>query len=121
LHLSSGSPRTTTRGRPDAHPGRSARSAAAAVVLAAGLTLTACGGSSTSPAAPTILNTEKIERAIEHSALVQRNERAAVSCPSGVHQKQGIVFSCTALVGRTSTQFIVTELNGSGDVHYAAH
>jgi hypothetical protein len=32
----------------------------------------------------------------------------------------GFVFSCTAIVGHLSTQFVVTELDGSGDVHYVA-
>lgn len=112
---------TRSRRRPAAHPGRPARSAVAAVVLAAGLAATACGGSSSASASPTILNTKKVEQAIQQSALTQRGEHASVSCPSGVHQKKGIVFSCTALVGHTATQFIVNELNGSGDVHYAAH
>lgn len=66
-----------------------------------------------------ILNTEKVEQAIQHSALAQRGERAQVTCPASVHQAKGLVFTCTAVVGRTSTQFVVTELNPSGDVHYA--
>ncbi len=111
---------TRSRRRPAARSGRPGRSALAAVVLAAGLAVTACGGSTNLSAGPRILNTKKIERAIEQSALTQRGEHAVVSCPSGVHQKQGLVFSCTALVGHTSTPFTVTELDGSGNVHYAA-
>jgi Domain of unknown function (DUF4333) len=88
----------------------------AAAILMASLAVAACGSSSS----PTILNTEKVERAIERSALAQRGERAAVSCPSGVHQTKGLVFACTAVVGRATTRFVVTELNGSGDVHYVA-
>ena len=86
------------------------------VVVAAAVVIGA-GGPST---APTILNTEKVERAIEHSSLVQRGAHPRVSCPSGVHQKQGLVFSCTAVVKRTSTRFVVTELDGSGHVRYEA-
>ncbi len=93
------------------------RSMFAIAVLGASLGIGACG-SSGSAASPTILNTEKVELAIQHSALAQRGERAQVTCPSGVHQTKGLVFACTAVVGRTSTQFVVTELNGSGDVHY---
>jgi hypothetical protein len=92
------------------------RSLVAGVLVAASLAVTACGSSG----APTILNTEKVERAIEHSSLVQRGKHAQVSCPSGVHQKKALVFSCTAVVERASTQFVVTELDGSGHVHYAA-
>ena len=94
--------------------------------LVAASASTACGSShvtrATAPsaAAITILNTEKVERAIEHSSLAQRGKHAQVSCPSGVHQKKGLVFSCTAVVGRGSTRFVVTELDGSGHVHYEA-
>jgi hypothetical protein len=92
------------------------RSSVGGVLVAVSLVGTACGSSGTT----TILNTEKIERAIEHSSLVQRGAHARVSCPSGVHQKKGLVFSCTAVVGRGSTRFRVTELDGSGHVHYVA-
>ncbi len=94
------------------------RSIFAAAVLGASLGVSACGAATA--VSPTILNTEKVERAIEHSALTERRVRANVSCPSGVHQKQGLVFSCTAVVGRTTTQFVVTEINGTGNVDYVA-
>jgi hypothetical protein len=87
-----------------------------AILVGASLAVAACGSSGST----TILNTEKIERAIEHSSLAQRGKHAQVSCPSGVHQKKGLVFSCTAVVGRHDTRFVVTELDGSGHVHYAA-
>jgi hypothetical protein len=97
--------------------GRSRRCAlVAGVLVAASLAVTACG----SPGAPTILDTEKVERAIEQSSLAQRGMHARVSCPSGVHQKKGLVFSCTAVVKSGSTRFLVTELDGSGQVHYEA-
>lgn len=99
---------------------RLGRSLAAGVLVAASLGLGACGGSSPAKA-PTILNTEKIERSIEQSSLAQRGKHAQVSCPSGVHQKKGLVFTCTALVRRSSTRFVVTQLDGAGNVHYAAH
>jgi hypothetical protein len=82
----------------------------------AGLALTACGSSEP----PTILNTEKVERAIEQSSFSQRGADARVSCPSGVHQRKGLVFSCTAVVGRASTRFVVTEVDDAGNVHYEA-
>jgi hypothetical protein len=93
------------------------RSLGAGAFAAAALAVTACGGSSGSP---TIVNTEKVERAIEQSSLAQRGQHARVSCPSGVHQAKGLVFTCTAVVGRNSTRFVVTELDGSGRVHYEA-
>jgi hypothetical protein len=92
------------------------RSLVAGVVVAASLAVTGCGSSGS----PTILNTEKVERAIEHSSLAQRGKRAQVSCPSGVHQKKGLVFSCTAVVGRDSTRFAVSQLDASGHLHYEA-
>lgn len=86
----------------------------------AGVALPACGSSGTGEQAPTILNTERVERAIERSSLAQRDRRVQVSCPSGVHQKKGLTFSCTTLAERRNTRFAVTELNGSGRVHYEA-
>ena len=88
---------------------------AGALVVGA-LMVSGCGSSES----PTILNTEKVERAIEHSSLAQRGVRAQVSCPSGVHQKKGVGFSCTAVVNGDRTRFAVTQLDGAGQVHYEA-
>jgi hypothetical protein len=105
-------------------------------LLAASLTLAACGSASplltsnSASARPVhsaglvhhyrVLDTAKLQRAIEQGALAQRGLHAVVTCPSGVHQEKGRVFSCTALVGHVSTRFVVTELDGLGNVHYAA-
>jgi hypothetical protein len=96
---------------------RNPNRALAGILVAASIAAAGCGGS---PEAPTILDTEKVERAIEQSSLAQRGQRPRVSCPSGVRQEKGLTFSCTALVGRESTRFDVTELDGSGRVHYEA-
>jgi hypothetical protein len=104
-------------------PSRIRPAIVAGALAAASLAATACGSQSLTThrtARITILNTQKVDRAIERAALVQRGKRAHVSCPSGVHQQRGLTFSCTAVVGRTSTRFVVTELDGSGDVHYVA-
>ena len=93
------------------------RWSATAAIIAAGLAVTACGKSEEPP---TILNTEKVERAIEQSISEQRGKTARVSCPSGVHQKKGLEFACTAVVKRTSTKFVVTQLDGAGQVRYEA-
>jgi Domain of unknown function (DUF4333) len=90
----------------------------AGILVAASIAATGCGGSS--PGSPTILNTEKVERAIEQSSLAQRGQHARVTCPSGVHQKKSLVFTCTATVAGSDTQFSVTELDGSGHVRYEA-
>ena len=113
MHDPSAEPRT---GRRDDARRSSGRLLGLALVAGA-LALGACGKSE----APTIiLNTEKVERAIEKSSLVQRGKRPRVSCPSGVHQKKGLVFACTAVVGRASTRFVVRQTNGTGNVHYEA-
>ena len=83
-------------------------------LVAASLVATGCGKSED----PTILNTEKVERAIERSSLDQRKANARVSCPSGVHQKKGLAFSCTAVVKRATTRFVVTQLDDAGHVRY---
>jgi hypothetical protein len=92
------------------------RSLVAGSLVAASLAFGACGSSSK----VTVLNTEKVERAIERSTLTQRDKKVVVSCPSGVHQKKGLAFTCLA-VGKTGrTSFAVTQTDGAGQVHYRA-
>ena len=86
------------------------------LLVAAGLGLGACG----SAESPRVLNTEKIERAIEQSSFAQRGIHADVSCPSGVHQRKGLTFSCAAVVKHGTARFVVTQLDGSGHVRYEA-
>ena len=76
--------------------------------------IAACGSASR----PVILDTERVERAIEQSILTKRHLRAQVSCPSGVEQRKGVVFRCTARLARGVTPFVVTEDDGQGHVHY---
>jgi hypothetical protein len=94
------------------------RATAAAILVAASIAGAGCGGNSAG--SPTILNTEKVERAIEHSTFAQRGQEAHASCPSGVHQTKGLVFTCTATTAKGSTPFTVTELDASGHVRYEA-
>ena len=96
---------------------RLGRATVAGALVAAGLTIAACGASSTPV---TVLNTEKVERSIEGSIKLQRDKTAQVSCPSGVHQKKGLVFTCTAKFKGDSTPFVVTQQDGAGRVHYIA-
>ena len=93
-----------------------ARSSATGILVAVSLVLSACGSSGSA----TILNTEKIEGAIEQSSLTQRGAHVQVSCPSGIRQRKGLVFTCVAVLGHSSTRFVVTELDGSGHVRYEA-
>jgi hypothetical protein len=90
------------------------------IVALAVVSLAAAGCGRSDDGSPTILNTEKVERAIEQSVALQRGKTAHVSCPSGVHQKKGLVFRCAAVVKRDSTQFVVTQQDGAGRVHYEA-
>ncbi|MGI8801795.1 MAG: DUF4333 domain-containing protein [Solirubrobacteraceae bacterium] len=87
----------------------------AGTLAASTVLLAACGSSP-----PTILNTEKIERAIEQSSLTQRHKRVNVTCPAGVHQTKGLVFACTAVFRGGTTRFVVTEVDGAGNIHYVA-
>lgn len=105
---------------PSARRGRrlAGRSLAAGLLIAASFSVAACSKDGAKTA--TILNTEKVERAIEASVAAQRDKNARVSCPSGVHQKKGLTFSCTATVKRVDTQFVVTQQDGAGRVRYAA-
>lgn len=96
---------------------RHARLLAAGSLAAASVAASACGSSEP----PTILDTEKVERAIERSTLAQRKLRVHVTCPSGVHQKKGLVFDCTAIGPRDSrTRFVVTQEDDAGQVRYEA-
>ena len=94
----------------------STRAAFACVAVAAGLAASACG----TVESPPVLNTEKVERAIERSSLAQRGVHAQASCPSGVHQRKGLTFSCVAVGKGAGTRFVVTQLDGSGQVQYEA-
>ena len=89
---------------------------AAAALLVAALVISV-GSSSDSSVS---LDTEKVERAIEDSSMAQRGQQPQVSCPSGVAQKDGLEFSCTAVVAGESTRFLVTQTDGAGRVHYEA-
>ena len=91
-----------------------ARGLVAGALTAASLVLGACGSSQ----APTVLNTEKVESAIEQSIADQRGKVADVSCPSGVHQVDAVVFTCWATIGSHDTPFVVTQTDASGHVRY---
>jgi hypothetical protein len=86
--------------------------AAAALVLLSG-----CG--SDDPKEVVILNTERVERAIEDSIQSKRHLEAHVSCPSGVHQQKSLQFECTAELERGgTTTFDVTQTDDKGHVTY---
>jgi hypothetical protein len=66
-----------------------------------------------------ILNTERVERAIETAILQQRHLRSNVSCPVNIVQRQGLVFLCQADVGGRRFPVTVTEADGKGHVTFA--
>jgi hypothetical protein len=78
----------------------------------AALALVGCGSST-----PKILDTERVERAIEQTILEKRHLKSTVSCPSGIQQKKGVVFRCLAKFKGGQTPFVVTQDEG-GAVHY---
>lgn len=92
------------------------RSLVGSCLVTAGVALSACGSSKP----PLILNTEKVERAIEKSSKAQRDIRVDVSCPAGVHQRKGLKFVCTAVFKGGRARFEVTQLDDAGRVHYEA-
>jgi hypothetical protein len=80
-----------------------------------GLTgLSACGGGSPK----VILNTERVERAIEASIKTQRHLTAAVTCPVPIVQKKGNNFTCFATVNGKRYPFRVTQTDDKGHVTY---
>jgi hypothetical protein len=89
--------------------------------LAAALTVLAgCGGSDAAPDPVVILDTKKVERAIEDSIRSARSITADVDCPSGVHQGEGLTFRCAAKTRRGTTVFVVEQMDDKGSVEYTA-
>lgn len=79
-----------------------------------------CGGSDNPPQIPVILNTKRVEKAIEDSIRAKRDVEADVDCPSGVHQREGLTFECVATTSAGSTVFVVEQKDSNGNVTYAA-
>jgi hypothetical protein len=83
--------------------------------IGCGGALTACGmGSASSP----VLNSIKLEHAIEQSIQSSRGVTSSVVCPTGVPRQTGIVFECLARLTHGVTPFDVTETDGQGNVSY---
>jgi hypothetical protein len=95
---------------------RKPRSWAAGALVAISLGTIGCSASES----PKILDTENVEQAIEQSSLAQRGQDPRVTCPSGVHQTEGLMFDCIAVVDNFSTRFVVTQVDGSGRVRFIA-
>jgi hypothetical protein len=91
-----------------------AQSTCLIAVLVAAAGVAGCGGTKKEK----ILDTERIERAIEKRVLDTRHLRTDVSCPSGVQQKKGRVFRCTAAYAGGTTTFEVRQDDDKGSVHY---
>ena len=86
--------------------------AAAAGVVA--LALAGCGGSDK----PRILDTERVERAIERTVLEKRKIQTMVSCPSGIERKKGKKFRCIAVYKGGRAPVLVTQTDDRGSVRY---
>jgi hypothetical protein len=67
-----------------------------------------------------VLDTAKVEHAIEASILDQRRVRATVSCPTAVLQQTGVSFRCTARIdgGARGYPFVVRETDNAGHLRY---
>jgi hypothetical protein len=81
--------------------------------------LAACGGSDDKPGV-VILDTKRVEAAIEQSILQQRDVKADVDCPAGVHQGTGLTFRCSAKTSKGVTVFVVSQTDDRGNVTYRA-
>jgi hypothetical protein len=88
-------------------------------LLVLALATGACGGDD-DPEEVVILDTKRVERAIEQSILEQRDLKADVDCPSGVHQGKGLTFNCVATTKDGRTTFVVQQKDDEGNVEYAA-
>jgi Domain of unknown function (DUF4333) len=66
------------------------------------------------------LNVAKVRRAIATSISQQRGLSATVSCPAEVLQREGVQFTCTAVLSgqRQRYPFVVSEVDGKGHVRY---
>jgi ribosomal protein L13E len=64
------------------------------------------------------LDTAGVERAIANSIRAERNIDATVSCPSGIPQQKGRVFTCMARLTVGTYPVSVTEVDGAGHVRY---
>ena len=87
-----------------------------AAAAAATLALAGCGGGGSDK--PKLLDTERVERAIENSILQKRKLVASVSCPSGIERKKGKKFRCLATYRGGQTPFLVTQRDDRGSVNY---
>ncbi len=68
-----------------------------------------------------VLNIAKVDHAITASIFHQRGLGATVTCPAGVLQHVGIVFTCTATIDGKRYPFVVREVDGRGHVRYVGH
>lgn len=68
---------------------------------------------------PVILNTDRVEQAIQTSILQQRHLQSSVSCPVNIEQRRGVVFYCEATVGSRNYPVVVTEVDSKGHVTFA--
>lgn len=93
--------------------------AVALILVLAGTVAVGCGDEP-KQSAPVILDTKRVERAIEQSILAERRVTADVDCPAGVQQRRGLTFRCVATTKAGTTTFVVRQQDDKGNVTYAA-
>jgi hypothetical protein len=86
----------------------------AALVVLAGLLITACGSTAT----PGIVNPKRVAAAITTAISRERHQNATVTCPTGIALRKGVKFYCAAQIGREIAPFRVTQTDSSGHVSF---
>lgn len=112
----------------------SRRALPAASALAAATLIAACGGSGSSSkeeakATGKKLDMARVMKSIEQSFMEKRHIKANVTCPTGIEQRKGNNFTCTAtgFSGNGSKRkhfkvhVAVTQTNNSGYVTYVSY
>jgi hypothetical protein len=72
------------------------------------------------PARTPVLDSAKVESAIEHTIEAKTHKQATVQCPSGIPRQSGLPFICTATTAGGATDFRVDQSDSDGHVTYRA-
>jgi hypothetical protein len=83
------------------------------------LELNARGGVSYSNNTPlNILNSHRIEVAIQEAVHTQKHVKTTATCPATILEAKGLQFTCTAKIKKGIASFRVTETNNTGHVNF---
>jgi len=77
------------------------------------------GGVSYSNSKPlNILNSHRIELAIEDAVHSKRHVKTTATCPAAILEAKGLKFTCTAKLKTGAASFLVTETDNNGHVSF---